>query len=103
MQYTGRSIGEWLTERLVPPFFRPVVDVHPPRGTFPAAATLEVRVEEPFADRVYVPRARRWAQRAARLRWVQQGRLPLYLLYILVTLIAAITWSILGPFLPVSR
>src|SRR5205823_1331471 len=27
MQYTGRSLGEWLTERLTPSFFRPAVRV----------------------------------------------------------------------------
>jgi len=95
MQYTGRSFGEWLTERLMPGFFRPTVEVAAPRGLFPAEATLLVRVDEPFADRVYLPRARRWAKRAARLRWVQQGRLPLYLLYIFLTLLAAIAWSVL--------
>jgi len=95
MQYTGRSIGEWLTERLTPGFLRPSVEVAAPRGLFPAEATLVVRVDEPFADRIYLPRARRWAQRAARLRWVQQGRLPLYLLYIFLTLLAAIAWSVL--------
>jgi len=99
MQYTGRSIGEWLTERLTPGFFRPTVEVAAPRGLFPAGATLAVRVDEPFADRVYLPRARRWAKRAARLRWVQQGRLPLYLLYIFLTLLAAIAWSVAGPVL----
>jgi hydrogenase-4 component B len=120
MQYTGRSLGEWLSERLSPAFFRPAVQIVSPTmallpaargegarradegrttltGLFPAAASLEVRIDEPFADRVYIPSARRWAERAARLRWLQQGRLPLYLLYIFVTLLAAIAWSIAGP------
>jgi hydrogenase-4 component B len=103
MQYTGRSIGEWLTERLTPRFFRPTLAVTEPRGLFPANATLAVRVDEPFADRVFLPLAHRWARRAARLRWVQQGRLPLYLLYIFMTLLAAIAWSVASPLLEALR
>jgi hydrogenase-4 component B len=99
MQYTGRSIGEWLTERLTTAFFRPEVEVVRPRGLFPTASSLQIRVDEPFADRVYTPRAMRWAERAARLRWMQQGRLTIYLLYIFVTLLAAIAWSVAAPFL----
>jgi hypothetical protein len=70
---------------------------------FPAPTSLEVRVDEPFADRIYIPRAQRWAARAARLRWLQQGRLPLYLLYIFVTLLVAIGWSVAGPLLETLR
>jgi len=99
MQYSGRSMGEWLTERLTPAFLGPRVQVASPRGVFPAAAALDVRVDEPFADRLFVPGARRWAERAARLRWLQQGRLTLYLLYIFITLLVAIAWSIAAPLL----
>jgi hydrogenase-4 component B len=103
MQYTARSLGEWLTERLMPAFLRPAVEVAPAHGLFPSGASFEVRMDEPFADRFYIPRARRWAERAARFRWVQQGRLPLYLLYIFITLLAAIAWSVAGPLLEALR
>ena len=103
MQYTGRSLGEWLSERLTPAFFRPALEGGRIEGIFPAPTALEVRVDEPFADRVYIPRARRWAERAAGLRWVQQGHLHLYLLYILVTLLVAIVWSVAGPILEMLR
>jgi NADH:ubiquinone oxidoreductase subunit 5 (subunit L)/multisubunit Na+/H+ antiporter MnhA subunit len=103
MQYTGRSLGEWLSERLTPAFFRPLLETGRIQGVFPAPTSLEVRVDEPFADRIYIPRAQRWAARAARLRWLQQGRLPLYLLYIFVTLLVAIGWSVAGPLLETLR
>jgi hydrogenase-4 component B len=102
MQYTGRSLGEWLTERLTPAFFRPAVRLTSHerlQGLFPAGAALDIRVDEPFADRIYVPLAQRWARRAARLRWVQQGRLHFYLVYIFITLLAAIAWSVAAPLL----
>lgn len=103
MQYTGRSMGEWLTERLVPSFFAPRVETELPRGLFPAAASLAVDARDPFAERIYLPRARRWAERAMRLRWLQQGRLTIYLLYIFVTLLAFIAWSLVNPLLEALR
>jgi len=103
MQYTGRSIGEWLTERLTTGFFQPDVQIVRPRGPFPSEGALAIRVDEPFADRVYTPFAMRWAERAARLRWMQQGRLTIYLLYILVTLLGALAWSVVAPLLEAMR
>lgn len=103
MQYTGRSLGEWLTERLVPSFIAPRVELERPRGIFPAAARLAVDARDPFAVRIYLPVARRWARRAMQLRWLQQGRLTIYLLYILVTLLAFIAWSLVNPLLEALR
>jgi hypothetical protein len=34
-----------------------------------------------------------------RLRWMQQGRLPVYLLYIFVALLAGVVWVVLFPYL----
>lgn len=103
MQYTGRSMGEWLTERLVPSFVAPRVETELPRGLFPETASLAVESRDPFAERIYIPRARRWAERAMRVRWMQQGRLSIYLLYIFVTLLAFIAWSLVNPFLEALR
>jgi len=58
---------------------------------------LLVDVDEPFADRILQPLAARWAARAMRLRWLQQGRLSLYLLYIFVTLLAGVAWVVVFP------
>jgi formate hydrogenlyase subunit 3/multisubunit Na+/H+ antiporter MnhD subunit len=99
MQYTGRSIGEWINERLVPEFLRPDARGAMPSGPFPASARFGVDTREPFTERLYLPLAARWARRAMRFRWIQQGLLPSYLLYILLTLVAGVCWAIVYPML----
>ena len=103
MQYTARSLGEWVSERLTPAMLQPAVAVMHPRSVLPDAASLAVEVREPFAERLYLPSARWWAGRAMRFRWMQQGRLTLYLLYIFVALLAAIAWSLVSPTLEAFR
>jgi hypothetical protein len=41
---------------------------------------------------VYEPFLDRWARRFSQLRWLQQGVLHAYVLYILVVLLAALGW-----------
>lgn len=103
MQYTARSLSEWLTSRLLPRFLSPVVRVASPTTLYPTTVSFAVDVDEPFADRLFQPIAKRWAARAMRLRWLQQGRLPLYLLYIFVALLAGIAWVVLFPYLGGGR
>ena len=99
MQYTARSLSEWLTSRLLPRFLTPAVRATAPAALYPASASFAVEIDEPFADRVLQPVAQKWAARAMRIRWLQQGRLALYLLYILVALLAGIAWVVLFPYL----
>ncbi|MGZ5445458.1 MAG: proton-conducting transporter transmembrane domain-containing protein [Thermoanaerobaculia bacterium] len=103
MQYTARSLSEWFTSRLLPRFLSPAVRVTAATSLYPATATFAVDVDEPFADRVLQPVAKKWAARAMRLRWLQQGRLPLYLLYIFVALLAGIAWVVVFPYLGGGR
>lgn len=98
MQYTAGSLSEWFTGRLLPPLLRPLSRVRTASSIFPTSASLSVAFDEPFADRFLKPRAAKWAARAMRLRWVQQGRLPLYLLYIFVALLAGVVWVVLFPY-----
>ena len=97
MQYTAGSLSEWFTAHLLPSFFLPASRVTSPASLFPVRASLEVAVDEPFADRLLEPLARRWARRAMRVRVMQQGRLPLYLLYIFVTLLVLVAWLVVFP------
>ncbi|HXH41471.1 MAG TPA: proton-conducting transporter membrane subunit [Thermoanaerobaculia bacterium] len=98
MQYTARSLSEWFTTHLTPRFFRPAARTLAPSGLYPEAAAFAMDVDEPFADRLLQPLAARWAARAMRLRWLQQGRLSLYLLYIFFTLIVAVAWVVAFPY-----
>jgi hypothetical protein len=97
MQYTATSLSEWLTSRLLPRFLSPAMRVTAPTALYPTRATFAVDVDEPFADRVLRPVAERLGARAMRLRWLQQGRLPLYLLYIFVALLAGVIWVVVFP------
>jgi len=74
-----------------------VFRVTAPTALYPTTGAFTVDVDEPFADRILQPLAARWAARAMRLRWLQQGRLPLYLLYIFVTLLAGVAWVVVFP------
>lgn len=93
MQYTGRSFGEWLGERFLPRTLGPSVRRQAPRGFFPALARFSASTPDPFDARLYAPAFSAWADRLSRFRWLQQGRIGIYLLYILVALVVLLFWS----------
>jgi hydrogenase-4 component B len=103
MQYTARSLSEWLTSHLLPRFLTPAIRVTEVSALYPSDGRFSVDVDEPFADRILQPVAVRWGLRAMRLRWLQQGRLPLYLLYIFITLIAGVAWVVVFPLVGGAR
>jgi hydrogenase-4 component B len=95
MQYTSASFAEWIAERFLPSSLRRAAAVRAPRGLFPAPArfALETPAEDPVRRRVYEPFLARWAERFSALRTLQQGRLPIYLVYVFVTLLALLGWA----------
>jgi NADH:ubiquinone oxidoreductase subunit 5 (subunit L)/multisubunit Na+/H+ antiporter MnhA subunit len=98
MQYTASSLSEWLTSHLLPRFLRPATRISAATALYPTTASFATEVDEPFADRILQPLAKRWARHAMRLRWLQQGRLAVYVLYIFVALLAGIVWVVLFPY-----
>src|SRR5205814_4022756 len=95
MQYTGRSFGEWISARLLPRWLGPVAEVRAPEGLFPREARFATDTPDPFRRRLYEPWLASWAKRFVHLRWLQQGRLRVYLVYILVTLLLLLGWTAL--------
>jgi formate hydrogenlyase subunit 3/multisubunit Na+/H+ antiporter MnhD subunit len=93
MQYTGRSFAEILAERLLPAVFRARSSVELPGGIFPAPGRISADYTDPLTRSAYEPLFERWARRFARLRWLQQGILHVYLFYILVVVVTALTWA----------
>jgi formate hydrogenlyase subunit 3/multisubunit Na+/H+ antiporter MnhD subunit len=93
MQYTGRSFAEMVTARLLPRFLRPRARRKVPKGLFPSGAEYASTYSDPVTRILYEPFFARWARRFARLRVLQQGRLHVYLLYILFTVILALAWT----------
>jgi hypothetical protein len=47
---------------------------------------------DPLTRRIYEPFLIRWGDRFARLRFLQQGNMHIYILYILVTAVAGLAW-----------
>lgn len=95
MQYTASSFGALLAERLLPRWLRPRVERVDPRGVFPRIGSWSARHEDPLTRDVYEPLAVRWADHFSRLRWLQQGRLQVYLVYIAGIAVLGLLWSAL--------
>jgi hydrogenase-4 component B len=93
MQYGARATSELFTALILPASLSPRVSARVPEGVFPAPARLESDTADPLTRGAYEPFFARWAGRFARLRWMQQGFLHLYLVYILFALLLALGWS----------
>jgi hypothetical protein len=66
------------------------------RTLFPRDIRFHAQFQDPLGGFVG-PRTDRLALRLLRYRRLQQGQLPLYLLYILITLITVFLWLIIRP------
>jgi len=95
IQYTARGISELFTETLLLRRFTPKQKKQLPVGLMPKPATFAADGHDPLTRDVYEPFFTRWADRFARLRWMQQGQLHIYQLYILTTLLLALAFSVL--------
>ncbi len=67
-----------------------------PEGIFPSPTTCESRVGDMAGERVLVPAWRRFLHSVQRLKVVQHGRMQLYLVYVLCTLVALVVWQLSG-------
>jgi NADH:ubiquinone oxidoreductase subunit 5 (subunit L)/multisubunit Na+/H+ antiporter MnhA subunit len=94
MQYTGRSFVEMIAEHLLPRFLRPRTRREPPDGLFPEGkAAFESQSPDPVDQKVYAPFFCYWADRFSRLRILQQGKVHVYLLYIMFMVVLALAWA----------
>jgi formate hydrogenlyase subunit 3/multisubunit Na+/H+ antiporter MnhD subunit len=93
MQYTSSSFAESMSEALLPKWLRARVSVVAPATFFPQAGSLASERTDPLTRGVYEPFLTRWGSRFARLRWLQQGLLHVYLVYILVAALLALAWT----------
>jgi hypothetical protein len=92
MQYTGASFAEFIVARVLPRPLRVRTSTTTPTGLFPTGGAIASKHPDPLSERVYEPFFARWAERFARLRWFQQGKIHVYLLYILLVLVLAFGW-----------
>ncbi len=97
MQYTARSFAELMSERILPKRLGPRISVAVPATLFPKSGNVSSDAGDPLTRGIYEPLLARIGDRFARLRWLQQGVLHAYLLYILVATLLALAWtSVLG-------
>ncbi len=92
MQYTGASFAEMMAEHLLPRVLRPRTTRRSPRGLFPSASEFALERPDPVSDKVYYPFFRRWAERFSRLRILQQGKVNVYLVYIVLMVVLTLAW-----------
>ena len=64
----------------------------PPQGVFPSASAHRSQTPDLAQEQLFAPLFRVLANGLGRLRWLQQGRVHLYVLYIVVTLMALLAW-----------
>jgi hypothetical protein len=91
MQYTGRAFSA-LATRVLPRWIRARLHVRPPEGPFPVASTFASDPADPLTRSIYEPLLVTSGKRFARLRFVQQGNLHIYLSYILAAVIGGLVW-----------
>ncbi len=93
MQYTSSSFAQPLVE-VTRQVLRPRERLHKPEGYFPKGASFHSDTPDLFTERIYAPVLRVIERWGARLHWLQQGRLHLYLLYIFITLVVLLVWRL---------
>jgi NADH:ubiquinone oxidoreductase subunit 5 (subunit L)/multisubunit Na+/H+ antiporter MnhA subunit len=67
------------------------------KALFPRGIGFHSRFQDPVGEGFVAPRTERLVRRLLRYRGLQQGQLPMYLLYILITLVGVFLWLIIRP------
>jgi hydrogenase-4 component B len=93
MQYTASSFADGLVRGLRWAL-RPVVHLPKVSAWFPRPTRYESHVPDPILDRAAAPGLQLTLRGAALLRVAQGGALPVYLLYVLLTLLVLLVWMV---------
>ncbi len=93
MQYSSSSFAQPLLA-IFRILLRSRQALHPPVGYFPRSGGFRSETPDVFSARIYRP-LQWWIERMSlKLRWLQHGRVHLYLLYIFVTLVVLLVWRL---------
>ncbi|MFN8179782.1 MAG: proton-conducting transporter membrane subunit [bacterium] len=93
MQYTASSFTEPVG-RLFDVALRTRKQVVAPAGLFPARASLATETPDAVSAYAFAPAFRWLGVALSKLRWIQHGRLNLYMLYIALTLLVLLVWKL---------
>jgi NADH:ubiquinone oxidoreductase subunit 5 (subunit L)/multisubunit Na+/H+ antiporter MnhA subunit len=93
MQYTASSFAQPLVD-----FFKDILRTQkhqtPLHAYFPREASFQTESADVFQETVFSPLFKITHRLAGRFTWFQHGRLQLYVLYILLTLVALFLWRL---------
>ena len=93
MQYTAGSFVE-PTARIMPVPMGMTIQLDMDPGLFPARATLTVATPDAVKNRFFTPIFEAVARGCDALKVVQHGRVHLYILYVLATVVALLAWKL---------
>jgi hydrogenase-4 component B len=98
MQYTGTSFVDPIRSSFAAVLRARVLGAHV-TGYFPSAARYEHHIADMTGERILVPIWRRFLRLNSRMRVIQSGRMQLYLVYVLVTVVGLLLWQLGGALL----
>jgi len=93
MQYTASSFAQPLVG-LFSTVLRSRRKFRMPAGLFPSESSLETETRDVFRDRLFTPAFKGVDRWLSFLKWLQSGRVQLYVLYIVITLLALLVWAL---------
>jgi len=93
MQYTASSFAQPIVDFLNI-FQRGRKRFHPPQGYFPETASFETETLDTSQEAVYRPLFKNVGRILSKLHIMQHGRIQLYVLYIVLTLVALLLWKL---------
>jgi hydrogenase-4 component B len=94
MQYTATSFSQPLTN-----LFKNILpnrkDISLPEGIFPAKSMFKTDISDLGEKYIYFPVYRWICSSVSNLRWLQHGRIQIYILYIALTLLILLIWKLI--------
>ena len=94
MQYTASSFAAPLVD-LFRWVLRPDIHETRPQSLFPNDGSFESHVPDPVLDRFLLPAISWWKQLMAQAYVIQAGRIQVYIVYVVATLLILLAWSAL--------
>jgi hydrogenase-4 component B len=93
MQYTASSFAQPVL-RAFWPLVRPRGQGEAPRGYLPVEASLETHIPDLGRERIFEPVFAAIRRALGRVRFLQQGDVHVYVLYVAITLIVLLVWKL---------
>jgi hypothetical protein len=94
MQYTATSFTQPLTN-LFKNFLPNRKDISLPKGIFPVKSMFKTDISDLGEKYIYGPAFRLICLSVSKLRWLQHGRIQIYILYIALTLLILLIWKLI--------